>query len=575
MRSVSAFALAVALAPSAVAAQRLEMKPCTVEGVPAPARCGDLAVPENREAPTGRKISLHVVLIPAASKQRAPDAFTFFEGGPGQAAARDAAGVLEDYARIHQHRDIFLVDQRGTGNSSPLTCQVFGGIDSLQGWLGSFIPVEGVKACRGKLAPTADLASYTTNNHADDIDEVRAALGYDKIDVGGWSYGSRAALVYLKRHEKHVRSVVIGGIDPTTDFTPETFARDAQTAVEGVFSECDAEAACQAAFPNIRAELKQVIARLDSAPVRVQVIHPVSGDVVSVSLNRDLFGEAIRYMLYSTGGASWIPATVHAAALGNFAPMADRAVFGRKNIVGDDGMLYLTVTCNEDVPFVDQKASEQMGRETFLGNYRLRDQTNACAEWPHKPVDRSFQEPTRSAVPVLLFSGERDPVTPPSNGALAAKTLSNSLHLVVKSGGHGYAGLIGADCVNKLMNDFVEHPNPRTLDTSCMTGIHRAPFPTALQWSDPIALDAGELQNFVGSFVGDPSGPSGITRMEKGKLHLEVVGFDDLVLVPVGPATFRAAGAPFTVKFQLESSHVSRVVLEQNGQPMFAMKPKA
>jgi hypothetical protein len=316
------------------------------------------------------------------------------------------------------------------------------------------------------------------------------------------------------------------------------------------------------------------VARLERSPARVQVIHPRTGDVVTVSLNRDLFGEAIRYMLYSSSSASWVPAYVHAAASGNFGPIADRAIFGRFVIVGGgDTGLYLSVTCDEDVPFVNFAESERMGRNTFLGNYRLRDQTAACGEWPHVPVDKSFQEPTRSDVPVLLFSGERDPVTPPANGELAAKTLPNSLHITVKSGGHSFNGLEGVECVDSLIAHFVERPDPKALDTSCVARIHRRSFPTTLTWADPIALAPGVLRRFVGRYQGDPEGPGASVRLEGGKLHVTAEGFGDFVLVPVGTSTFRAAGTPLILRFRSERDRVTRVAVEQDGQPVLTLKP--
>jgi pimeloyl-ACP methyl ester carboxylesterase len=555
---------------------RLEMKPCTLPGVHVPAKCGAMEVYENRAAETGRKIRLNVALIPATGRDRAPNAFTFFQGGPGQAAVSSAADLISVFAPILERHDIFLVDQRGTGGSSPLTCYVFGDADSLQRWLGPFLPLDGVRRCRANLEKNADLTAYTTNNHVDDVDDVRAALGYDKIDIAGGSYGTRVALVYLKRHGEHVRSAVLSGIDPTTDFAPETFARDAQTALDGVLDECEHDASCHAAFPHVRDEVRRVVARLERAPVPVQVIHPRTGDVVTISLNRNLFGEAIRYMLYASGSAGWVPAYVHAAAAGNFGPIADRALFGRFVIVGNgDTGLYLSVTCDEDVPFVNVAESERMGRDTFLGNYRLHDQTAACAEWPHVPVDKSFQEPTRSSVPVLLFSGERDPVTPPANGALAAKTLPNSLHIIVKSGGHSLSGLEGSECIDSLMVHFIEQPDPKALDTSCVARIRRRPFPTTLTWTDPVALASAALRRFVGRYVGDPEGPDATIRLEGGKLRILAEGFGQFVLVPVGSSTFRAAGTPLTLTFHSDGKRVTRVAVEQDGVPVLTLKPAA
>src|SRR5579862_357241 len=202
---------------AAFTALQIQLSPCKLDGVPAPAKCGEFSVLENRAAGHGRSIRLHVAVIPAAESPRAPDAITYFGGGPGEAAVSSAGYVYEQYGALHRTHDILLVDQRGTGASSPLTCHAFGEADSLQRWLGSFLPLDAIARCRDDLQRHADLTVYTTDNLVDDVDDVRAALGYDLLDVTGGSYGSRASLTYLKRHGAHVRAMVIQGIAPRSE----------------------------------------------------------------------------------------------------------------------------------------------------------------------------------------------------------------------------------------------------------------------------------------------------------------------------------------------------------------------
>jgi pimeloyl-ACP methyl ester carboxylesterase len=521
---------------------------------------------ENRATRRGRRIALNVVVIPATGSPREPDAFTVFTGGPGEAAATEALGSAEQFRLELEHHDLLLVDQRGTGGSHPLQCDLFGSLDSLQGWLGSFLPVAAVTRCRARLEHDADLTQYLTAYAADDFDDVRAALGYERVNVWGGSYGTRMALVYLKRHPEHVRSLVLQGVDPTSDFAPATFARDAQRALDGLFDECEADRACHAAFPNVRTEMRDVVAQVERGPVQVEVIHPRSGEVVTVVLNRDLFGEAIRYMLYSAGAASWIPAVVHAAAMGNFTPIAERAIFGRQRIVGAGSPgLYLSVTCAEDVPWIDVAASERGSRSTFLGDYRLRDQRAECAVWPRGTPEPGFDQPTRSAVPALLLSGQWDPVTPPALGERAARSLSNSAHLVIPSGGHGYDGLAHIECLDSLIARFVDQASVAGLDMSCIARMHRKSFPTTLPPTRPVVLEGSALRAFAGSYVDHI--PVTIEALER-TLHLRVAGGRELTLVPVGPATFRAAGAPVAATFHQDSTGVMRATIEVDGVPV-------
>jgi pimeloyl-ACP methyl ester carboxylesterase len=184
-------------------------------------------------------------------------------------------------------------------------------------------------------------------------------------------------------------------------------------------------------------------------------------------------------MLYNPGGAARVPLVLHQAAEGDFAPLAQFALRFRRTLVGtgSNGM-YLTVTCAEDVPWVKRGAgeSERFGQNTFLGDYRLQQQQEACALWPRANVESEYFKPVRSALPVLILTGEWDPVTPPANGDYVARTFSNSLHIVVPHGAHGFGGLDGLECINRLSTEFVERGNTKGLDTSCVKNIRRRGF---------------------------------------------------------------------------------------------------
>src|SRR5688572_3960416 len=186
----------------------LELKTCQVRGIKGDAKCGTLEVFENRATRKGRKIPINVVVLPATGAKREPDALFYFAGGPGSAATEDAPGFVDILARIREHRDLVFVDQRGTGQSNPLNCNLFNPADP-QSFFGSFFPVDDVRKCREQLEPKADLTLYTTEIAMDDLDEVRAALGYEQINLYGASYGTRAALVYLRQHPKHVRTAML------------------------------------------------------------------------------------------------------------------------------------------------------------------------------------------------------------------------------------------------------------------------------------------------------------------------------------------------------------------------------
>src|SRR5687767_8988803 len=240
----------------------VSLEPCEVpgarEGVQEKARCGTYEVFENRAAKSGRKLKLKIVVFPATGPDKAADPLFYIPGGPGSSATEDAPYVAPGFAKIRERRDLVFVDQRGTGGSNPLNCNLFNPSD-LASYFGFFFPLDAVRKCREELEPKADLKLYTTHIAMDDLDEVRAALGYDQININGTSYGTRATQDYLKRHGKHVRTVVLQGISLTGQSLPRDFPQDNERALDGVLEECAADVACRAAFPNLRAEKKAVL----------------------------------------------------------------------------------------------------------------------------------------------------------------------------------------------------------------------------------------------------------------------------------------------------------------------------
>jgi len=463
----------------------ISLAPCEVPGttpsIKDKARCGTFEVFEDREHKAGRKIALKIVVYSATGTDKAPDPLFYIPGGPGSSATEDAPFVAQQFAKIREHRDLVFVDQRGTGGSNPLNCNFFNPSD-LQSYLGDYFPLPDVRKCREELEPKANLKLYTTPIAADDLEDVRLALGYQKINIIGGSYGTRAAQVFLKRHPSSVRAIILHGVSPTNQFMPRDFPQHTERALNGVIAECAADKDCHETFPNLEAEETSVLEKLRRGPVEVEVKRGAPNETVRISLSRDLVAEAIRYMLYQASSASRIPLFIHVAAQGNFVPLANAAIFYRQNLVatGSNGM-YLSVTCAEDLPLIKPGEGERNGTDTFLGDYRLRQQRAACALWPRGKTPANYAAATVSDVPALILTGQWDPVTPPIYGDTAAKHLPHSLHVIVPHGGHGFGGLNGIDCIDNLITSFVEKGSTAGLDTSCVSSIKRQGFMLKLQ----------------------------------------------------------------------------------------------
>jgi pimeloyl-ACP methyl ester carboxylesterase len=429
-------------------------------------RCVTVRVAENRARPGDRTIALRVAVLRARGSRRAVDPVFILAGGPGAAATASIGGYLDDPRR--ETRDFVFMDQRGTGGSHDLRCRFYLPEDAARGVFPDFMPVARVRACRAELEPHADLAQYTTAATVADLEQVRQALGYQRINLEGSSYGTRLAMEYVRLHGARVRAVVLEGVVPPDLVMPDAFGRNAQRALDAILAECAASPACNGAFPDLGRRTVDVFARLARAPARI----PAQDGWPAFTMTRDNVAEAVRYMTYSTAQASRVPLVLHRAHAGDFSGLA--AFLRHFRGAGTFDGLYLSVTCAEDVPLLPRDAAAH-DRGTYLGDYRIRQQQAACAEWP-RGASRASREVIRSPVPALLVTGALDPVTPPAYLGVVAAGLPNSVSVAVPSGGHALRGLTNLACIPGLKTVFVERGSAAGLDTSCVATMARAGF---------------------------------------------------------------------------------------------------
>jgi pimeloyl-ACP methyl ester carboxylesterase len=450
-----------------------KLKPCRLAGIHEELFCGKLTVFENRETRTGRTIDLNVVVLPAVNQQNKAEPLFDLAGGPG-ASSVDRADFYAGPGKVYRRRhDVVLVDQRGTGKSNGLAIPRE---KTPQYYLKEMFPVDYVKQMRRALEKRADLTKYTTSIAMDDLDDVRAWLGYDTINLFGASYGTQATLVYMRRHPDHVRSAILLGVAPTDLKMPLHHSESAARAMDLLLGECDQDAACHAAFPQIHDDWKNALAQLEKQPARVEYSPPDQNAArATVEIQRGVFGEKIRSWMYDRDKAARIPLIVHHAAGGDFAPFLQQAIAPSIPDFVADGM-YLSVTCAEDVPFIDQDEAEKLTAGNPFGNYRVFQQTRACGLWPRGEIPKDFLQPVRSNAPVLIFSGNMDPVTPPKYGEEVARYLPNSRHIIIPEAGHGVDGLKDAGCIDRITIEFLDKGDAKNLDVSCVERMTRPPF---------------------------------------------------------------------------------------------------
>ena len=559
-RFVLALSLIPAAAATAVSAASAPppLAPCEVEGHAGAALCATYPVFENREAGTGRTIGLKVVVVRATSGQKTDEAITFFAGGPGDSST-GAVGPLAHYLEsARKTRDLVVVDFRGTGGSDALICDELVTAGA-QGFLDSFLPAGEVAACRARLEKERDLARYTTIEAVDDIAEVLRAYGYRKTNLYGVSYGTRAAQVMAQRHPALVRTMTLEGVVRQSERDPLDFARAAQAALDALFVECAGDAECAKAFPDPKGDLARVWKRLEAGPVTVELVDPASGEKRPLRLSRHGVAQTLRYMLYMVPTSVALPYQIHAAAEGNFGPIAETAqLFGNLFTATADGF-YLSVTCPEDVRFIREEEIAPAVANTFLGEFRIRQQLAACAAWVPRSPDPAFLAPIESSIPTLLLSGERDPVTPASNAEFVAKTLAHAKHVVVPDATHGTEGMSGGDCLETIASAFIESGAVEKLDTACVAGMKRPPF--VLTGPAPtVALSAAELAPLAGRFRHEESGLEAAIEVAAESLRISIAGNPPLALRAVSATRFEPIGLPPGDALEFERDAAGKVV---------------
>jgi pimeloyl-ACP methyl ester carboxylesterase len=386
---------------------------------------------DNVEARCGTVSGLNVVVVPATGKPKR-DALFILQGGPGQAATTLTRFYAETFKGIR--RDIVLIDQRGTGKSNGLYCDLPPE--------GDLFPLPAVAACRDALAKRADLRRLTTAEAVRDLEKVRHALGYSKVDLYGTSYGTRVALEYTRRHRERVRAIVLKGVvAPSLRYTVDP-ALATQASLERV----------EARAPALRGDLETALAHLPPG---------VTKDTLAVQL---------RNGLHSIGGAEEVPKLVHRLAAGDWTPLIDaqrryRAGLSKGLALG----MYFSVACAEDIWRVSDAEAKRLTAGTLPGDYWHRQLARVCRIWPHAEPQREVAAPFRSRVPALIVSGAFDPVTPPRFGDEVARMFPNSRHIVVANGSHSFERLEG--CVDVMMAKFIEDPDPAKVDASCVAKI--------------------------------------------------------------------------------------------------------
>ena len=481
--AASALALLLTAIPAGEARAALDESACRLlqDALPAAfGECATFAVPLDYAEPDGASLDLFFARIPALTATPAPDPFVLINGGPGGSAVDLYLQQRGAFELIRRERDILLLDQRGTGRSlSGLDCEL------PEDFALETARPEAIRAtvdsCIAEFEH--DPRFFTTSVAVRDLDRLRETLGIEQLNLYGVSYGTRVAQHYLRRHGEHVRSVVLDGVVPAGLTLGPDIASDAQNALASIFARCAADRACAERFAGLGERFEELRRRFAGESIELIVNDPVSGAPESVVLDDSRLQGVVRLMSYSDLTVALLPLVIDQAWQGNYLPLAAQAQLQIQAVADSIGFaMHNSVVCTEDAPWFPEEARPDAAL-LYLGTTVIDGLRAICESWPAGVIDEDFREPVVSAKPVLILSGEYDPVTPPAYAErVIANGLSNARHLIGLGQGHGQ---VGVGCVPRLLREFVETADPTGLDPACLAREPPMPFFLSFQGPSP------------------------------------------------------------------------------------------
>ncbi|MFJ9813446.1 alpha/beta fold hydrolase [Streptomyces sp. NPDC101158] len=432
----------------------------------------------------GRKLRLAVAIIPAASGGPAGEPVVFMEGGPG-GDAFDSIPFLVS-SGVNRDHDLIVMAQRGTRYSEPnLACPEIDRFNVTAVGLRYDSPATGrllvraAEECRDRL--TRDgirLSSYNTTENAADFADLRTALGIDRWNVYGYSYGTNLALTYLRRHPQGIRSVAIDSVAPPKVVNLPWTWDSAAEGIGAIFAACEAQPRCKSRYPHLRRTLDEQVRRLEAHPLTLMAQPPAGGDPVKVDLDG---GALVNILVANTVKAVDVPAALDELAHGNPERFARARAVDVGTVIGGfaHGMTQ-SIACAEWAPGFSERDVLKAGRRNFPGwpdsvlaqPPQLPFEHDLCRAW-NVPDRTAIQRvATFSKVPALVLAGSFDMKTGASWAQVAARTLPRSTSVVIPGIGHWVVPQ--SPCAASVLASFLDRPTAP--DTGCVAALRPAPF---------------------------------------------------------------------------------------------------
>lgn len=491
---------------------RFEPGDCPFQVPPgAPVECGFVVVPADHNRPEGPTLRLAVVIVRDQSEAHQPDPVILLAGGPGEKVVANGLILAQIFVPTIPSRDFVFFDQRGAGLSEPaLECpewehSLLDTLDEIDPETSMRTNFEALLACRDRLlAEGRDLSLYNNLQNAADVESIRQALGYSRVNLYGGSYGSLLAQVTAREHPAAIRSIVLWSVWPVEKSLLVDATTATADAVLQLLETCESDDACRQSYPELREVLFAVIDRLNAEPATITVTNPLDGVSYAASLSGDAVFSNLVGLLYQTQLIPALPQAIYDIYEGDYELMAKLI---SQNLVMyramSRGMTYSFV-CTDDLigrtpeDIIRLKATLPPQLAGRLGPDLIRKYGifGVCEHWPVQQASADVKRPLVSEIPVLLLEGDLDPVTPSAYARQVASHLPNSYFYEFPGIGHNI--LVSSECAREMAGAFLEDPSQEP-DSRCVDELPGLAFDIE---SEPKALVLEEYVDEARGFRG-------------------------------------------------------------------------
>jgi pimeloyl-ACP methyl ester carboxylesterase len=534
------------------------------------AELGRLIVPENRKKPNSRLIELAFVRFKSTAANPGPP-IVYLAGGPGGSGIGAARGTrFPLFMAMREVADVIAFDQRATGMSRPsLACgESLGYPLDKPGDPQEILRLyqERARSCAQALEKKGiDLAGYNTNENADDLDDLRKALGAEKISLWGISYGTHLALATIRRHESRIHRVILAGVEGPAHTWK--LPSNIQENLEKINRIAKADPNISDKVPDLIALMKRVLDRLEKQPMTVEVTDPRTRQPVGVTLGKFDLLQATASVIGNSEVAG-IPALYHALSTGNTSHLLVKMIAqnaGRARQGTNGSAMPPAMDCASGADPERLRRIEREAKTTLLGGFIDFPFPGVCSGLGNLDLGPSFRAPVRSKVPALFISGTLDARTPVSNAEEVRRGFGGSVHLIIDGAVHSDPLFLSSPRIKDVMLEFM-----KGLPVSA-TRLTAAPVKFTPILKSPQDGDAG-AETHVWEGVLDAGGQKLrlMLRVQKGSGGVwlaEVVSLDQgNTTLPIDTVTYepavmrfelRSIGASFEGEFSADKSEVS------------------